>query len=87
MIGGAYGPGALSTSRSHEEIWREIERSLDAPSLRKLLLELKALMTLKDTEIMEVYARNSAYDFQTPNDARKFFAFFTRWIQGALSEA
>ena len=87
VIAGAYGPGALSTSRNQGEIWRAIEESLDARSLRKLLLELEALKTLTDQEIMHVYARNSAYDFQVPSDARKFFEFFTRWIQGAIREA
>ena len=48
---------------------------------------LEALKTLTDQEIMHVYARNSAYDFQVPSDARKFFEFFTRWIQGAIREA
>jgi hypothetical protein len=86
VIAGAYGPGSLS-SKDHEQIWQDIEASLNLPQLRKLLLELQALQTNEDTLLMAVYARNSAYDFHTPMDARNFFEFFTRWIQGAIREA
>ena len=87
VISGAYGPNAVSGAQDHSHIWQQIAESLELPQLRKLLLELQALQMQEDAELMDLYARNSAYDFHTPNDARNFFKFFTRWIQGAIHEA
>jgi hypothetical protein len=86
-ISGFYGPGALSAGKDLAAIWQEIEQSLKLPQLQMLLLELQAALALPDNELLCLWAKNAAYDFQSPADARQFFQFFARWIHGAAHEA
>jgi hypothetical protein len=55
VISRFYGQGALSPTRKHDDIWLEIEQSYSLPDLRKLLLELQALQSLDDNDLLNLW--------------------------------